>query len=1465
MHPTKEDLVSALLEFIDDKDDYARRPTRPTSSKPTKESVKAKNRRQLHVDYNTFRVNVFKPYAGDLFSQRDHTDGLIYLSRQSIRHSNGNKAQAPQKSARTRHNTFLSSEFLGMAESKSKKTIETEEQAVIAERQRMQWHAIVVEIFRYSIETGDEVDIVQEGALRVIEKINHGDQVTTSLANLEMATYCAATALNLACNSACRSLLMPPQQMIVAEALNVISTHHSADPVAMLLCVVTLGYLSVPSGGEDAIISTCLATLGAAVNVDSTICRKAALATLANLFVASERNQMVEHILPMLKALAALNEIDSALLVLCATYNLSFYDLPRVALVEGGLVVLLGGLLSVMDMEISPGAPEMTGKSDVTDAVQASVAIDFDGQAAFHMLAECVLNLSCTIDARERMIRDGAVSLLVELEQLIVHDSTKEVVGLAMANLTVSEVAQLLSTVVEHGAISTLVSLAESVQAPEARNRISTALCNLSSEPQNRERMVREGSHCALIKLSNAASAMSSCQPLILVAFINLLAVSESQCAIVDAGLLPLIERLLAQNASDEVKRYCGMALANIADDLSIHSKKTHETVIAMMTKLASSQEIELLRTIASAFAMYAYILAANAALPDQEREQLDLTDDVARAILGLCFSSDARVLKFGGMTLINLSQETDYHQALFRNGVAAALLQLAASRDDEGRRMCACTMHSLTTSREFANVDISCVQGLIKVLGTLESCRLADVINLCAASLFSISCMPKHSQLLSTDSSILRRLFGMMRGGQESTQLFAARAVCNLTCDEPCVKTLLCEDAVADFIAIAILRTNNEEVKGVCAECLFNLIRYDRTRPQLLREPNNVLWAISRLFRYCIESERTQRIGALVVYNLSCNHDTATTLMRTINAAETLTTVASNRDISSRSWAAAALYNLSWTPEFAAQLVNDAASHRSHVENGVSGVVRVLRKLVESDLPEALAMTIRTQCATTLYNMSQCADNVCERLINDGVTVFIELLLETNDFYVIELACIVCFNISLVPGCEGALVDYQVVANLMSLLRRLAQPPRGGARSRFPQEHASIYLLTLGTLYNLTIKVDCRSSLETAGVSDTCITVGRMEDTPQEQLELVTAMLQNLSFEAENHRPFASKICSLMETFGYLVASPNVLTSQLTDIASVLCNLSCTTALGEQFCDAGMIDLIAQIVLMAKNSEAVLNLCATALRNISNLGKFQDLHASWAKPEIEPMMKTLAQLRASELTEKAHLRLDDVVSCLYNVLITGASKLPSADSLSSILTALFKLSEKPETRSLCAAALLARRGDEGTVHYSDGSVTALHSAMQAEIAAYDAEIVAAPRPLKPDKHNKQAGLSKEKLGTRFSMLQSNRSTVSANYVVRSATTPEWKSFAQDANAITKGSDVPTTMITKLPKNRAHPPKSTFTKTSGQFRKILFYPSKVRSLTSTRISGLVALNDQPDEPVQVPVKFDFAEIFKPLS
>ena len=64
LHPSKEDLVYALLEYMDDKEQRA--PTRPSSGR-RKEPAKAASRarKQSQVDTASLQVSVRQPHPGD--------------------------------------------------------------------------------------------------------------------------------------------------------------------------------------------------------------------------------------------------------------------------------------------------------------------------------------------------------------------------------------------------------------------------------------------------------------------------------------------------------------------------------------------------------------------------------------------------------------------------------------------------------------------------------------------------------------------------------------------------------------------------------------------------------------------------------------------------------------------------------------------------------------------------------------------------------------------------------------------------------------------------------------------------------------------------------------------------------------------------------------------------------------------------------------------------------------------------------------------------------------------------------------------------------------------------------------------------------------------------------------------------------------------------------------------------------
>ena len=89
LHPNKEDLIRALLEYMTDKSDQLNFPLEPhTPSKPlTSKPTKTGGRGATLKDLGSFGIGL-PDYNGDLFGQTQCTGGLVYLSRHQHRGDN---------------------------------------------------------------------------------------------------------------------------------------------------------------------------------------------------------------------------------------------------------------------------------------------------------------------------------------------------------------------------------------------------------------------------------------------------------------------------------------------------------------------------------------------------------------------------------------------------------------------------------------------------------------------------------------------------------------------------------------------------------------------------------------------------------------------------------------------------------------------------------------------------------------------------------------------------------------------------------------------------------------------------------------------------------------------------------------------------------------------------------------------------------------------------------------------------------------------------------------------------------------------------------------------------------------------------------------------------------------------------------------------------------------------------------
>ena len=225
-------------------------------------------------------------------------------------------------------------------------------------KQKARRAAIMIEMYRYSTNRGNEHDRHDRGASAAPPprcrpwppraprsretEITETDIASSSSSDPKLATYCAATLVNLACADNPEVL----NAMFEADVTNIVaqlSNHHATNPSVLLCCCITLCHLSRLPGARvpDMIVNSGMHALIATNSVDVHECKKAAVAAMANLVQSDERMQVMEHIMPGLKYLAASTEPDSWLLVLSATRSLSRFDATRVTLAEAGMVAML--------------------------------------------------------------------------------------------------------------------------------------------------------------------------------------------------------------------------------------------------------------------------------------------------------------------------------------------------------------------------------------------------------------------------------------------------------------------------------------------------------------------------------------------------------------------------------------------------------------------------------------------------------------------------------------------------------------------------------------------------------------------------------------------------------------------------------------------------------------------------------------------------------------------------------------------------------------------------------------------------------------------------------------------------------------------------------------------------------------------------------------------------------------------
>jgi hypothetical protein len=622
---------------------------------------------------------------------------------------------------------------------------------------------------------------------------------------------CGASLCNLACADGVSKLILE-KPGLASEVSRVVA---SSSGQLQLCWAYLLLNLSSERQYEDYLVSGALQSTSALTSVgqDNFMAARIAVASLANVACTDERETIIDKIKATCPPLVKSENLDAWLILTVAIHNLSLTEAVLPILIDnGGAVVILKEIVQWSKKRVDPVPPR-------------------HNELLCYTISKALSNMSCSLDNRKLMIKDGAIPILKHIVETEPSLHVQEICAVAIMNLTnpspnnPSPEASFphQQQAVTAGAVDTLVLLADTLE--------------LTACPNNLQRMVQKNAHVALMTLVKKAGELgnSDVQEQAVSALCNLLQIKSNQIPIVKNGVVELLAALIEESQDTKFRSLCTKTISNLTPSLGSYDISVHTLILQALSQMAVEPEVEMKAICATAFASFSSFDS------DVVLQQM-INFEVPRNLLTLITCGEARVLLQCAATFDNLAKHGKFHTFLYEQGCLGGLTQIATATETDTLLRCASALKSLSSSPE----DFA---GLVDALATLNKHTIdQSILTVSAEALFILACNEDCRGALASNTIILKQLFGMMRGGMVDTQLCAARALCNLSRDPVCAKTILAEDIVDDFIVIAILRTNNEneDVKAVCAETLFNLLHADEHRQKMVEK--DVLWAVIKL-----------------------------------------------------------------------------------------------------------------------------------------------------------------------------------------------------------------------------------------------------------------------------------------------------------------------------------------------------------------------------------------------------------------------------------------------------------------------------------------------------------------------------------------------------------------------------------------------------------------------------------------
>ena len=1071
-HPEKEDLIRALLNHMDDQSDLyyeGRVPLRPQSHNP-----------KTHAHSNKKSGRILKPYHGDLFGHRENTDGIIYLSRYTTDKrvdlsttGGGGGGGGGIFGNKSRFNSFVDKSFFdGGGKDDYNSDDDSDEESRDSHAHNEKRIRIAEQLYKFSTCQGIELNMYEEGAVDALDDFAHLDDPRAH-------TFCSAILANLSLNPKLPSHMIDSGviQDVVTPLHHKASLSNEAKlGIAIALYRITLldshvlhVYRETREVLESLVKSedeeTSFFAVSSMANVTGAMKLHKVAAHQQSMISGDERQRIVEILMPTVNTLASSKKSYIRVSIVKTIKNFSLYENARITMIESGVCA------SILKLASYPEVDEylleiVTAISNLTSVIEPNNT-DGSNHGRETMIREgivgCVVNLGRKSQSDEvkklvacamsnltgvsssmigAVVMNGAARCLVEMSKIVDNFDAGDTIDIRVAagltNLTIhtSSIMKLVSSDV-HVALMALgnddsvASLKEAFDLVDSdgggfidTSELGLAMdalgrsCSLADVKALVERFDHDGSgqlsypeFKLLVKWqaeNGQELQLKTRQILVATGLCNLLSDASSHDKMVAAGVVEVLDRL-TDLQDKAVNLICVKATSNLVANPKIRDEILSRGIFDEWMELIKYKELEICLVCGNALVHISYDVMMKADI---------VADMISRGILTsirqMIEVEDSRLDFYCATILCNLLFESANHEALVQQGVLGIIDSLSSDAAGlaETKIRCAAGLERLSGSLSQPSVE-----GLILSMSILLShSSVNNVTHYISAAFFSLSTRPECLKMLANDMEIHKLLISMMRGSECDTQIHGAKTLCNLTCDEACAGILLETGFVSDFVVIAILRTNSELIKEICAQSLFNLLHHEQFRGEMVEI--GVLWALMKLSK--MESKQTQNICAKVLFNFSCYPGMQEKILE--HGVPRLLQIATEKkaelvDNQTKQFCAGALCNLAYSKE----------SGSLYAKGGAIGFMKELMDVEDDDNER--------YCATIFYNLSHCDIDARVTLVQEGAVPLLINLAKSKKEKTIIASLSSIYNLSMCMGARGEMVRDNIAPAIVATL----------------------------------------------------------------------------------------------------------------------------------------------------------------------------------------------------------------------------------------------------------------------------------------------------------------------------------------------------------------------------------------------------------------------------------------------